>query len=731
VLRILKYVGLVGGLLVLMAVLYLSLHGLPAAWTREIERQLQFSGMVLSLDKVRLGVFEGIIASQVRYYRRGDIGEPVFEAEKIILHFDPRRWLAGTNGVTGGQVKNGRFRLLLSPGSSNACPQILTFTNLQAQLRWDQAAGLRVEEFATALADIRLTGRGVLNLPPAGAGLPLTEPLAAAGWDSGRLSSLAQDLLRLGQAAHLGKTLHAELVFLADLQDIRKLELQLKLDSQDTRLGRSRLGAWQARIGVRDLKAEGILEITNAIVQGVALEQAVCRFACDDRLLTIAQLTAVAGHGAGKGPLSLAGQYWWRSSEFEGRASAGLDLRAFLPWLHQVCPAQAWILEDFQFNGSPPQIQAAFHGRWQPEFSLEVKSRTKVSELAYRGVPLAEAQVGVTVAWTGTNRALVSIAPLAVERPEGSGQGWIVVNPKAHTVSFDAVSTLPPYALAQMIDPFIEQLVRHFRFAGPLQAVGWGTVGLSAHAADEMDLMIEARDAGWGKFLAEHCALDLRRVGEQTEITDMRGAIYGGRFDARASIFPVQNGPGLHYETEASVAQVDFGRLLEVLAGKSAAPYAGRLSAHLELAGAIGAGQGSSARGRGWVAIRDGHVFQIPLFGGLSDFLARLIPGMGALLRQTDVQAEFVVEDGKIRSDEILIEGDVFSLVGRGAYALDGALDFNVQVKLLRQDNWAADVFRFMTQPFSKLLEFHLGGTLAAPRWRPVNIPTGVFLIFD
>jgi len=129
--------------------------------------------------------------------------------------------------------------------------------------------------------------------------------------------------------------------------------------------------------------------------------------------------------------------------------------------------------------------------------------------------------------------------------------------------------------------------------------------------------------------------------------------------------------------------------------------------------------------------ITEGRIFQIPLFGGLSDFLTRVIPGMSVLLRQTDVQASFVIADGKIHSDEILIEGDIFSLVGQGDYYLDGTLDFTVQVKLLRKHTLAADVFRFVTHPVSKMLEFHLGGTLDSPRWRPVHIPKEVFLMFD
>lgn len=736
VVRKIKYGLLIIGLVILMALLYLSLHGFPDSVTRKVERQLQFSGLVVSLDRIKLGVFEGIIASRVFCHRKGDIGDPVFEAEKIVLHISPWRWMRGEHGVTGGRIKNGMFRLWVAGGAggkgdeAGGCPRMLVFDRLQALVTWDSLSEIRVEDFSTRLPGIQVTGRGTFSLPAPSAAEPGAPAPAAAGPAEDRISPLVLDVLRACREVRLNNTLNAEVIFQADAEDVRKLDLHVKLDSRDTRVGRSGVGAWRAQVGVRGMAARGVLEIKDGTIQGIPLEQATCRFSCDEESVVVERLEAVVGHGAGKGRLNLSLHYDWKSGSFQGRWASEADPRALLPVVRQDCPAHAWILEAFRFPRRPPELKAAFRGRWKPGFSFELDGLAHADDMAYREVSLSEARAAATVA-AGTNGLVVNLAPLVAVRPEGSGQGWLRVDLRAPAVIFDASSTLNPYALAQMIDPFVDRLVRQFRFEGPVQAAGWGTFGFVDTTLDDIDLAVEARHAGWQKFLADRCALDLHLAGDHTEITDIRGTIYGGHFDARASVYRVPGSPIMRYETEAEVADIEFSRMIEVLAGKAMEPFAGKISAQVAVEGAIGEGQGQATRGRGWVKIEDGHLFQVPLFGGLSDFLVRIIPGMGSLMRQTDGQASFVIGDGKIHADEILVEGDVFSLVGKGDYALDGTLDFTVQVKLLRKDNLAADVFRFVTQPFSKLLEFHLGGTVAAPQWRPVNIPKEVFLIFD
>ena len=74
ILRKIRYGAFIVFIVALVGVLYLSLIGLPDVLARNIEKRLQFSDLVVTLAKVKLGVFEGIIATHVllpqgRYWR--------------------------------------------------------------------------------------------------------------------------------------------------------------------------------------------------------------------------------------------------------------------------------------------------------------------------------------------------------------------------------------------------------------------------------------------------------------------------------------------------------------------------------------------------------------------------------------------------------------------------------------------------------------------------------------
>jgi hypothetical protein len=130
--------------------------------------------------------------------------------------------------------------------------------------------------------------------------------------------------------------------------------------------------------------------------------------------------------------------------------------------------------------------------------------------------------------------------------------------------------------------------------------------------------------------------------------------------------------------------------------------------------------------GEGKVRITDGRVFMMPLFGGFSEYMTRIIPGLDLVLRQTVANAVFTIRDGMARSDRVAIEGGVLSLSGRGDYHFDGQLDFHAQVKLLR-DNLVGRLVRLPTWIFSKLFEFRLRGTPSDPAWYLLNFSPELF----
>jgi len=170
------------------------------------------------------------------------------------------------------------------------------------------------------------------------------------------------------------------------------------------------------------------------------------------------------------------------------------------------------------------------------------------------------------------------------------------------------------------------------------------------------------------------------------------------------------------YRVEGSVEDVELKALVAALAGASE-DYRGRVSGSISLGGVLGTNAVSRAHGEGTVAVRDGQIFRLPLFGGLTYYLTRFVPGLNFVVAQSDAKSSFLIGDGKIHTGEVLVEGDVLSLRGRGEYAFDRSLDFKVQVRLLKHKTVAGKIVQFLTSPISKFFEFRLRGTLDKPRW--------------
>jgi hypothetical protein len=211
-------------------------------------------------------------------------------------------------------------------------------------------------------------------------------------------------------------------------------------------------------------------------------------------------------------------------------------------------------------------------------------------------------------------------------------------------------------------------------------------------------------------------------LGTTGTVSDIRGRLYEGELSGSAVfVAPTDSTQSIAYAVEAKLQDANLEKLMKAVTTEKQ-DYSGQISARMNVKGWLGKTHLASTSGEGAVKIREGKVFMMPVFGGLSSLMGRIIPGLDFVMRQSDASAEFTITDGKVHTDKILIEGDVLSLNGHGDYVLDsGKLDFNVQVKLMKEHTLVAKLVAILTYPISKLFEFRVRGTIAEPTWYPVN----------
>ena len=128
--------------------------------------------------------------------------------------------------------------------------------------------------------------------------------------------------------------------------------------------------------------------------------------------------------------------------------------------------------------------------------------------------------------------------------------------------------------------------------------------------------------------------------------------------------------------------------------------------------------------GKGRVSVVDGQIMRMKGFRGLLALLAEKVPGISWFTDSTSASCDYVIENGVVKSDNIYIEGSVFSIKMYGTFdAVSGALNFTARVQFVRKDTFVGKILHPLTWPFTKLLlEFRLGGTADEPKWEYISV---------
>ena len=128
--------------------------------------------------------------------------------------------------------------------------------------------------------------------------------------------------------------------------------------------------------------------------------------------------------------------------------------------------------------------------------------------------------------------------------------------------------------------------------------------------------------------------------------------------------------------------------------------------------------------GRGRLSVRNGQLMRLRGFTGLVEQLAERVPGVSWFTDSTQGSCDYVIENGVLKSDNIYIEGSVFSLKMYGQFdTVRDALDFTVRVQFTKKDSLVGKILHPLTWPFTKLLlEFRLSGSSDKPKWEYISV---------
>jgi hypothetical protein len=486
-------------------------------------------------------------------------------------------------------------------------------------------------------------------------------------------------------------------------------------------------GAFEVWLGPAPVKEipehiSGWVSLEKADIHGIWIEKGFAAFQREKELATFTKIDTVLGKGREQGPVRGTGWYRFDTQEYGARGRSEADPHILLPI---TTKNQARVIRSFDFRETPPVVDLDISGVVPRPKEFKLAGHVWGTNFTRYGAEVVSLDTPIAV----TNGVLF-MTPLQAFRTDGRVEGWLAIDMDNGWADFNATSTVAPYALGAVIDPKAEQILRNYRLEGPARVVAKGRVDYDGWEETDFEGWVEGEKMGIHWMLADRASFHIRGVGTRLDFTDVEGEIYDGTFAGSASFENIEQPTNTQYEISGYLENLDFLQLVRSLTnGPAGDPYTGRLTASTIVRGIIGAGRGDTVVGEGRLKITEGHLFQLPIFGGLSSLLSKIYPGFG-FATQTAFESSFTVANRQFHSNDAFLKGTMLSISGQGDYYMDSRVDVNVQVQLLRSGSLAS-VLRLITYPVTKLLEFHLGGTLKDPHWRPINLPKELFLIFD
>ena len=383
---------------------------------------------------------------------------------------------------------------------------------------------------------------------------------------------------------------------------------------------------------------------------------------------------------------------------------------------HLLEEKQQRVFDDFQFT-TPPTIRAELRGHWFEMEKTFGNGEIIASNFSYRSNTIDKLDCSLVF----SNQNLqVTEGRLDKEDKFITAEKVELDFPTRKLFFTEVYGTVDGHLVARLIGRKVAAHIAPYQFAEPPAVRLNGSMTIGKEEEADLHFDVDGTQFRWSRFQADRISGRLDWVGETLLVTNVLARAYNGGRVAGWSDFNFARSNGADYRFEIAVADVDIKSLMQSFSGKTN---------HLEglLHGQMTLEHGNTSdlktlRGHGEANLRDGLIWDVPVFGLFSPILNAVVPGSGNS-RAREASATFSVTNGIIQSDDLEIRAPTVRLQYRGEVDFEQRIDARVEAELLR-DAWVVGrIISLALTPISKLFEYRVTGTLSEPQSEPVYIP--------
>jgi|GEM_PF-978175 len=282
----------------------------------------------------------------------------------------------------------------------------------------------------------------------------------------------------------------------------------------------------------------------------------------------------------------------------------------------------------------------------------------------------------------------------------------------------NAFSTYNPRNLFKALGPILPPFLLVIGFDQPptIRVNGYFSV-VDDHDVD-LHFKISGTNFRWTKCQVDSVSGDVDWVGSDVSLTNIVASLYGGGSATGWAYFDCRiRGTAVHFSANAD--NVDVNTLARGLTRRPSR-MEGKLHVFVDTYGR--ANSRISWRGHGDANLKDGLIWDIPMFGAIVSTLVNGISTGAANNRAREAAGTFIVTNGVLYSDDLKIQASMVRLLYKGT-ADENTIDALVEAQVLRNTPVLGPIISTITAPIAKVLKYRVSGPLDDPAVKPEYFP--------
>ena len=407
-----------------------------------------------------------------------------------------------------------------------------------------------------------------------------------------------------------------------------------------------------------------------------------------------------------------------RTRDFQCRVRSQIDPKIVKPLL---APEHQRAFDFVEFK-VPPYVEGTIRGRWKQPETLDVALTVRATNFSIRGETARSGQARLLY----TNQFISILNPEVRRDGERGGAQGLGIDLVAQKLYFtNASGNLNPQAVTRAIGKKTAEAIEPYRFEVSPEARAHGVVDLKrGRHEDAMVFEVKGGAFHWKNFHLSALSGVVDWQGLNLRLGDVQGTLHGGQVTGAAR-FDFAPPTGTEFSFNTLVREVNLSPLMADLAGQTNR-IEGLLSGELVIDHANDLDP-ASWQGHGRLRLRDGLLWEIPIFGVFSPVLNTLIPGLGSS-RAKDATAGFLITNSVIRSKNLQIHATAMRMQYEGSVDFERRVEARMEAELLRDLPGIGFFLSKVFWPVTKLFEYKVSGTLDKPKTEPLYIIPKILL---